>query len=466
MTTVFLSHSSKDKDLARRLANDLSGQGINVWFDEWEIRIGQSITQKIEQGLEEADFVAVLLTKHSVKSGWVEREWHSKIGEEAISGKVVVLPLRAEICAIPSLLKNKRYANFEKDYQTGLNNLVRDIKAYTTETISQQAGESVSLRQQVGNLPVGGLPTPCFFPSVSGAAKNALSPIEHLDVLIALRHPLFLVSAYDIANTRNSDGTDMKHPIKKATADGQIVILDSGLYEKKWLRARRWPKPTFHKMLRETACHLAFCYDNPKPERDIDKNVADIVSTVGSDKKSGAMNAIIPIVHARCPTDFPIICTKLIKEIEPPLIAFPERELGEGVLEVAQTIRSIRKALDAKGQGYPIHILGAGNPLSILIYAACGAESFDGLDWCQTVADHSTGRLYHSLQMDFFADQTDYASESRLPYLTRVLAHNLVFYEAWMKKIRDGISEGHIFDLVREYVPSLCTMKLKELLSD
>ena len=65
MVKVFLSHSSKDKSIARKIAEDLRDKGIGVWFDEWNIFVGHSITQKISQGLEESDFVAVLLTKNS-----------------------------------------------------------------------------------------------------------------------------------------------------------------------------------------------------------------------------------------------------------------------------------------------------------------------------------------------------------------------------------------------------------------
>ena len=82
MTLVFLSHSSKDKPLARKIAEKIKDVGIKVWLDEWEILVGDSITQKIQTGLESANYVAVLLTKHSVKSGWVEKEWQSKIGGE------------------------------------------------------------------------------------------------------------------------------------------------------------------------------------------------------------------------------------------------------------------------------------------------------------------------------------------------------------------------------------------------
>ena len=51
---VFLSHSAKDKPVARDLAERLREAGLTVWFDEWEIRPGDSIPSKIEEGLENA----------------------------------------------------------------------------------------------------------------------------------------------------------------------------------------------------------------------------------------------------------------------------------------------------------------------------------------------------------------------------------------------------------------------------
>ena len=49
---VFLSHSGADKDVVREIANRLKSDGVRVWFDEWEIRPGDSIRAKIEDGLE------------------------------------------------------------------------------------------------------------------------------------------------------------------------------------------------------------------------------------------------------------------------------------------------------------------------------------------------------------------------------------------------------------------------------
>jgi hypothetical protein len=123
MAKVFLSHSSKDKEFVRRLAYDLTELGHAVWLDEWEIRVGDCIVSGIERGLEDSDFVALVLSHASVRSGWVEREWKSKYWQEVQEKRVIVLPLlieSMESSSIPSLLRAKRYADFSEKYLAGL----------------------------------------------------------------------------------------------------------------------------------------------------------------------------------------------------------------------------------------------------------------------------------------------------------------------------------------------------------
>ena len=129
---VFLSHSSKDKSLARRIAEDLQKANIDVWLDKWKILVGDSVTQSIQRGLQEADFVAVLLTKHSVESGWVEKEWQTKVEVEATARKVAILPLKVDDCSIPILLKDKRFANFQGDYADGVKELIEAVKGHVS----------------------------------------------------------------------------------------------------------------------------------------------------------------------------------------------------------------------------------------------------------------------------------------------------------------------------------------------
>jgi queuine/archaeosine tRNA-ribosyltransferase len=138
--------------------------------------------------------------------------------------------------------------------------------------------------------------------------------------------------------------------------------------------------------------------------------------------------------------------------------------LGDGILAGAKTMLAIRCALNKTGRYRSVHMLGTGNPLSLLIYSACGADSFDGLDWCQTVADHDGKRLYHSQQLDFFTHQSGYAKDTKLTYSARMLAHNLEFYRSWMAEIQRRRSAGRIRDLLPQFLPEQFCEKLVALL--
>ncbi|MEQ1632641.1 MAG: toll/interleukin-1 receptor domain-containing protein [Planctomycetota bacterium] len=144
MTMVFLSHSSADKELARRVAVELGMSNIQVWFDEWRILVGQSIVQAVGRGLDDADYVVVMLTTSSVQSGWVEKEWQSRVWDEATSREVYVLPLLCEDCERPRLLLDKRYADIRTNFSTGMRDLIGSIRALATNTKPVTAGARIA----------------------------------------------------------------------------------------------------------------------------------------------------------------------------------------------------------------------------------------------------------------------------------------------------------------------------------
>ena len=71
---VFLSHSSKDKDIVRAIVERLRADGLRVWFDEWELRAGDSIPAKIEEGLEASRVLVLCLSANAFGSGWARME--------------------------------------------------------------------------------------------------------------------------------------------------------------------------------------------------------------------------------------------------------------------------------------------------------------------------------------------------------------------------------------------------------
>lgn len=137
---IFISHSSKDKKFATWLGTDLKASGHTPWFDEWDICVGESIPEKISNGLSDANFIVVVLSSNSIKSKWVEREWHTKYWSEIEKNQTIVLPLLIEDCDIPELLKTKKYADFRWNYNDGLEDVLHAIDRLLNN-YSGEAGE-------------------------------------------------------------------------------------------------------------------------------------------------------------------------------------------------------------------------------------------------------------------------------------------------------------------------------------
>lgn len=125
---AFLSHSSQDKPIVRQLATDLTAADIKVWLDEQRILVGDSITEKIGQGLAESDYFLIALSEASVKSEWVKKELSNALITEIEKREVVILPIKLSDCEIPTIIRNKKYADFSKSYRQGFQELLKAMK--------------------------------------------------------------------------------------------------------------------------------------------------------------------------------------------------------------------------------------------------------------------------------------------------------------------------------------------------
>ncbi len=331
----------------------------------------------------------------------------------------------------------------------------------------------------VGIFPGTALSTPCFFPSVSGAAKvpRPGRPIDYLR-LIAAYNPLgaVLVSAYDIAHADSVE--DFCCSVKCARVNNR-VLLDSGFYELIWLhrekteaRKRRvWNKTKYHNFSAKVGVDARFGLDSFRSlGTDMNVSAQTIAKSIKKTCVAVASSSVYPILHTKnFEEEFPSFCAAVALNEEGlrfPLIAIPERDLGDDVIEIAVNIRKIRTALNERKDEYCyLHILGAGSPLSILIYSACGADSFDGIDWCQTVAEYGTGRLYHPMLLPFFGKGEYPLKIGELSGHAKMLAHNLSFYDKWMKEVRQHIEQGAIIEMMDRILPPAATEKIRRILA-
>lgn len=91
---VFVSHASEDKDeFVRPFANYLRGKGLTVWYDEFELQVGDSLRRSIDKGLANSTFGIVVLSEHFFKKEWPQRELDGMFARETIAGEKIILPI-------------------------------------------------------------------------------------------------------------------------------------------------------------------------------------------------------------------------------------------------------------------------------------------------------------------------------------------------------------------------------------
>jgi hypothetical protein len=121
---VFISHSSADKDFVDRLVTDITKHGIDVWYDKFDIQIGDSIPGKINEGLSESKYFIIIISQNSVKSRWVQEELNAALVKQIASNGTFLLPVLIDDCSIPPLLSHRHYADFRKSYESGIKELL------------------------------------------------------------------------------------------------------------------------------------------------------------------------------------------------------------------------------------------------------------------------------------------------------------------------------------------------------
>ncbi len=90
---VFVSHASEDKEnFVRPFVAALITEGLSVWYDEFELRLGDSLRRSIDNGLKNSKYGIVVLSEHFFKKEWTQKELDGLFAKE-VSGEKVILPL-------------------------------------------------------------------------------------------------------------------------------------------------------------------------------------------------------------------------------------------------------------------------------------------------------------------------------------------------------------------------------------
>jgi hypothetical protein len=90
---AFISHATEDKDnLVRPLAHALTNLGSRIWYDEFELKVGDSLRQSIDKGLVNSRYGIVVLSPSFFAKNWPQYELNGLTARE-IAGRKVILPV-------------------------------------------------------------------------------------------------------------------------------------------------------------------------------------------------------------------------------------------------------------------------------------------------------------------------------------------------------------------------------------
>jgi hypothetical protein len=163
---VFLSFGWEDHDLAGKIANELMRQGIDTWWADWEIKAGDSIRRRIDEGLGRCTHFLVLLSPNSINKPWVKEEMDAGF-TRMLDDSCTFLPLRYNLSheQLPPLLKGRLSPEVSDDLK--LTQVINDI-------------HGISRKPPLGKSPIDqNLPDTGFSVAATTIAKVFCAESEH-----------------------------------------------------------------------------------------------------------------------------------------------------------------------------------------------------------------------------------------------------------------------------------------------
>lgn len=463
MADVYVIHSSKDNVTTGKIVELLNGNW-SVW---WDYDLVGSYSEVIEQEIAKAECVVVVWSKDAHESMNVRAEV-----QLAIRREIPIIPVHLDGIEMMYPVNNISGVAFAEWNGLASHPSFEQLIAKIANAVKPK----IVPRQQHPS-PIS-LSWPSLFMSVS-SHETQLVPNDAVKALRLFEATAILVSAYDLLPIRRPKGIIQE--LRQMHEDGAFILIDSGNYEATRRGDDSWTPERFAEAMKDVPHDWAYCFDVMTPKTAPKAAIESVVKAVKRDQ-AAATAKILPIVHAPKESlsgynvkELPHIVREVAQSLSAPLIAVAERELGSGLIERAKTVKRIRQELRKLPYYQPLHVLGTGNPWSIALLAAAGADSFDGLEWCRMVVDQQTHRLHHFQHFDFFKYQMSFAEsqvtldafdDEKIEYAGRVALHNLDYYRQFNVRLKDALEARQMESMLVDIIGPASVKQIKDAIPD
>ena len=287
--------------------------------------------------------------------------------------------------------------------------------------------------------------SPVYFPAISSVQVRY--PFEtYVNLLVNKSYPRLLVSCYDLYAKSDNN---LFAVLNKYSKEGNLVFLDSGIYESYWKNDENWSFDKYNETASRLNCDLYTSFDIlPNGKRSNSSFLEELTQIVFHSSKVKTLGEMVPIIHGRTQDNLMEGVAKVMDNLAPSVLAIPERETGETLEQRIMTLTKIRKLVNEVKSETLIHLLGCGDPLSLVLYILCGVDSFDSLDWVKFAIDPKELRTRHSAHISLIECNCPACSTRKYDPPYGVWIHNLFFYEDFMEMIRNKICKGTMENLI------------------
>lgn len=123
---IFISHSSKDKPEVEKLLPLINALGLPVWFDKYNIDVGQSIIDKLQDGIKNSHAVIFWITHNFLESRWCKKELNAFIKRMVEEDILIISILDQHICVdeLPIFLQDIKYIQRENE---SLEDIIKEL---------------------------------------------------------------------------------------------------------------------------------------------------------------------------------------------------------------------------------------------------------------------------------------------------------------------------------------------------
>lgn len=145
---VFISHASEDKEsFVRELAASLKSKGLNVWYDELSLTLGDNLRTSIEKGLKESRFGVVVLSPAFFQKQWTQRELDILVSIEEDRGECI-LPIwhnvtRSDVVASSPLLANRLAISSDEGISRVTEEILRAVGSIPDNHLTTSSDEEI-----------------------------------------------------------------------------------------------------------------------------------------------------------------------------------------------------------------------------------------------------------------------------------------------------------------------------------